>query len=159
MKLRQVALIPVEAYLRSLPIAKRKRSVTNNPFAQAVSFNQMIVIVFNDLLEAQLVGLGSRRGSRNGESPLIIHGVFLAVLMQPILQPKPKGMMVYLVMPWCFGALITPGKSAAVANKEMEREKLLTRVPRISAVWMNEVTKRAIPSHWKKNKDGVHGLG
>ena len=37
----------------------------------------------------------------------------------------------------------------------MEREQLLTRVPRISSVWMNEVTKRAIPSHKEKNKDGV----
>ena len=64
-KLRQVALVPVEEYLRGLPIiAERKRWVTSNPVAQAVSFNQMIVTVFNDLLGVQLVGPGSRRGSK-----------------------------------------------------------------------------------------------
>ena len=63
-KLRQVALIPVEASLRSLPIVERKRWVANNPVAQAITFNQMIVTVFNVFLGVQLVGQGSHRGSK-----------------------------------------------------------------------------------------------
>ena len=115
--------------------------MTNNPIAQAVAFNQMIVAVFNDLLGVQLVGPGSRRGSKKwritDDNPWGIFGRVNAACLTTETQ-RNDGLHGYALV---FEGLVTPGKIAAVAHKEIEREKLLTRVPRISSAWMNEVTR------------------
>ena len=56
--------IPIERYLRALPLGDRRMLVAKNPIAQAVAFHQIITTVFKELLKVQLIGPGSRSGTK-----------------------------------------------------------------------------------------------
>lgn len=53
-----------------------------------------------------------------------------------------------------FGGYITPEKLGLIAHRELKLARLLHRAPKISSVFMNSVTKRALPTHKVKTEDG-----
>ena len=56
--------IPIDRYLRTISLGDRRLLVAKNPIAQAVAFHKIVTTVFKELLNVQLIGTGSRLGTK-----------------------------------------------------------------------------------------------
>lgn len=56
--------IPIDRYLQGLVLGDRRLLIAKNPIAQAVAFHKIITTVFKELLKVQLIGTGSRSGTK-----------------------------------------------------------------------------------------------
>ena len=146
--------IPIDKYICSLSLQQRRLYVTRNPIAQAVAFNQLITTVFRELLQVQLVGYGSRIGTKKqkttGENGWGIFGRVNGACMTVETQ-RLEGLHGHALV---FGGYITPEKLGEIAHQEQKLKRLLQKAPDISSVYINTVTKRALPTHKVKTKAG-----